>query len=108
MQSSDWQLSSTRATVYGPPNRPDRVHLEGAPAHFQINRSDAGETERVNAVAPVVDYLRSDNLLRLTGGAVLMLGDEVIHSDVIEYNVSTDRYRASGEGGVRIEVPPTK
>lgn len=103
MQSNTWQLTSARATVYGRPDRPDKVHLEGAPAHFRINRS--GEAESIDAVAPVVDYLRSANMLRMSGGAVLKLGDEVIHSDIIEYDIDTDRYRASGGKGVRIEVP---
>ena len=105
MQSNTWQLTSALATVYGRPDRPDKVHLEGAPAHFRIDRSAVGEAEGIDAVAPVVDYLRSANMLRLSGGAVLKLGDEVIYSDIIEYDIDTDRYRASGGRGVRIEVP---
>ncbi len=105
MHSSDWRLTSRHATVYGRPDRPDKVHLEGVPAHFRINRTDSDGDEQVEAIAPVVDYVRSANLLKLSGGAVLKLGDEAIHSDTIEYNISTNRYRASGAGGVTIEVP---
>ena len=107
MHSADWRLTSRQATVYGRPDRPDKVHLEGAPAHFRINRNDSNGTEQVEAIAPIVDYLRSANLLRLSGGAVLKLGDEAIHSATIEYDISTNRYQAGGAGGVTIEVPST-
>ena len=106
MQGPDWQLKSERATVYGPPHRPDRVHLEGLPAQFLIHRSDGEETGTVKATAPVVEYLRSTDMLKLSGGAMLELDGEVIRSTVIEYNISTDRYQAGGIDGVMIEVPP--
>jgi lipopolysaccharide transport protein LptA len=106
MQSRDWQLESGRATVYGPPNRPDKIYLEGSPARFLVNRSNGEEGGAVEATAPVVEYLRSTNMLVLSGGAMLKLDDEVIESTVIEYDISTDRYRAGGADGVKIEVPP--
>ena len=106
MQGPDWQLKSERATVYGPPHKPDRVHLEGLPAQFLIYRNNAGKTGTVNATAPVVEYLRSSDMLKLSGGAILQLDGEVIRSTVIEYNISTERYHASGTDGVMIEVPP--
>ncbi len=34
MQSSEWHLSSEMATVYGSPNNPDKIYLEGSPARF--------------------------------------------------------------------------
>ena len=111
MRSGDWQLESVQATVYGKPDRPDRVYLEGSPARFTIkrdpgNRQQGGSQKTVEAAAPEVEYQRSTNLLILSGGAILMLDGEVIRSEVIEYNVITDRYRAEGLDGVMIEVPP--
>ncbi len=35
-----------------------------------------------------------------------MLGDEVIRSKHIQYDISTNRYQAGGADGVLIEVPP--
>jgi len=55
-----------------------------------------------------VEYSRADNLLLLSSGATLKLGDEVIRSRHIEYNISTNRYQAGGADGVLIEVPPVE
>ena len=106
MQSTDWQLTSEEATVYGSPDKPDRVYLEGAPARFLINQNDRENQGQIKAAAPVVEYLRDDNILMLSGGATLMLDDEVIRSIYIEYDINTNRYRAGGIDGVLIEVPP--
>ncbi|MGB5485973.1 MAG: hypothetical protein WBN06_01130, partial [Lysobacterales bacterium] len=61
---------------------------------------------QIKATAPVVEYLRDANLLLLSEGATLMLGDEVVRSAHIEYDISTNRYQAGGDDGVMIEVPP--
>lgn len=106
MQSRDWQLESQRAIVYGKPDRPDRVTLEGSPARFLIKRKQGDGQSTVEATAPLVEYHRATNTLKLAGGAMLKLDGEVIRSNVIEYNISTDRYRAEGADGVMIEVPP--
>ena len=106
MRSDDWQLESVRAIVYGQPDRPDKVYLEGSPARFLINREPGDRQNAVEATAPKVEYQRSTNLLTLSGGAMLKLDGEVISSNVIEYNISTERYRAEGGGGVVIKVPP--
>ena len=106
LRSSDWQLESERATVYGKPDRPDKVYLEGSPARFLIKRHLGDGQDSVEASAPKVEYQRATHLLKLSGGAVLKLDGEVIRSSVIEYNINTDRYRAEGVNGVMIEVPP--
>ena len=106
MQSTDWQLTSEEATVYGSPDKPDRVYLEGSPARFLINGNDLKNQGQIKATARVVEYLRDDNVLTLSGGATLMLDDEVIRSNHIEYDINTNRYRAGGIEGVLIEVPP--
>ena len=106
MQSTDWQLTSSEATVYGSPDKPDRVYLEGTPARFLINRTNLVEQGRIEATATVVEYLRSADLLTLSGGATLMLDDEIIRSTHIEYDIGANRYRAGGLDGVLIEMPP--
>jgi lipopolysaccharide transport protein LptA len=106
MQSSDWRLTSTQATVYGSPDRPDRVRLEGSPARFHVRQEDSPEQELVEAAAMVVEYVRATSTLRLSGNATLVLDREVIQSAVIEYDIETRRYRAGGEDGVLITVPP--
>jgi lipopolysaccharide transport protein LptA len=106
MQSSDWQLTSTQATVYGSPNKPDRVHLEGSPARFMIHKANNPDEDSIEAAASVVEYLRDSNTLKLSGNATLKLGNEVIRSADIEYDIGSNRYQAGGTDGVLIEVPP--
>jgi lipopolysaccharide transport protein LptA len=106
MRSDDWKLTSEEATVYGSPDKPDRVILQGSPARFVVNLSDSAYPGQIEADAPVVEYSRANNLLLLSGGASLTLGDEVLRSKRIEYNIGTNRYKAGGIGGVLIEVLP--
>lgn len=106
MQSQDWQLTSTQATVYGSPNEPDRVYLEGSPARFLVHRENSTGREPIEAAALIVEYLRVPNTLTLSGDATLMLGKEVIRSTYIEYDIDTNRYQARGTDGVLIKVPP--
>lgn len=106
MRSSEWQLESARAIVHGSPNKPDRIYLEGAPAQFHVSPSDESGGEQVEAIAPVVEYRRDTRSLLLSGGAMLKLGEEIIRSTYIEYDIDASRYRAGGEDGVLMEVPP--
>ncbi len=107
MQSDEWQLESSKAIVYGRPDRPERVYLQGMPARFLIRRGQQHGQDTVEATAQVVEYWRSTGMLKLSGGATLKLDGEVITSSEIEYDTGTERYRASGMGGVAIKVPPT-
>ena len=106
MQSTDWKVASNRATFYGNLDKPDRIYLEGDPARFLVARTDNSAQGPIDASASVVEYLREANKLKLSGQATLMLGDEVIRSTYIEYDISTNRYQAGGTDGVLIEVPP--
>jgi len=106
MQSTDWHLTSDQATVYGSPDKPDRVVLKGSPARFLVNRTDHPDEGQVEGTALEVEYLREVNLLVLSSGATLMLGDEIIRSAHIAYDIGTKRYQAGGTDGVLIEVPP--
>jgi len=106
MQSREWKLESASAKIYGQPDRPDMVFLEGAPARFLITRDDGEGQQTVEAEAKAMKYQRSTNMLELSGGAILMLDGEVIKSTVIKYDIGTNRYWAGGVTGVMIEVPP--
>jgi lipopolysaccharide transport protein LptA len=106
MQSHEWRLESERAAVYGPPDKPNKVYLEGAPARFLISRNEGEGQLIVEAEAPAMEYLRSTNVLELTGGALLKLDNEVIRSSVIKYDIGNNRYWSGGIDGVMIEVLP--
>lgn len=106
MRSDDWNLASDTATVYGSPDRPDRVILEGSPARFVVRRAGNERPGQIVADARIVEYSRADNRLLLSSGATLKLGDEVIRSGHIEYDIDANRYKAGDADGVHIEVPP--
>ena len=106
MRSEDWFLTSSNATVYGSPGKPDRIILEGTPARFNILPGDGPDQEPIEAAAMEVEYLREPNILKLVGDASLVLGKETIRSATIEYDIATNRYRAGGDSGVLIRVPP--
>jgi lipopolysaccharide export system protein LptA len=42
----------------------------------------------------------------MRGAASLVRKDSTLVSDVIEYDVDTDRYSASGEGGINVQFSP--
>lgn len=106
MQSIDWNVMSSQATFYGNLDKPDRIYLKGEPARFLVASTTKTAQGPIDASALVVEYLREANKLILSGQATLMLGDEVISSTYIEYDIGTNRYAAGGNDGVSIEVPP--
>lgn len=106
MQSGEWELQSHEAVVAGPPDRPDRVLLQGSPARFLIERSSDDRMHIIEATAPSIEYVRATNLLSLSGGATLRLDGEVIRSAALEFDLSSDRYQSLGSDGVSIEVQP--
>ncbi len=106
MRSDEWLLTSSKATVYGSPGKPDRIVLEGTPARFNFLPHDGPGEGPIEASALEVEYLREPNILKLVGDASLVLGNETIRSATIEYDIATNRYRAGGDSGVLIRVPP--
>ena len=106
MLSHDWHLTSSLATVYGSPNKPDKIVLQGSPARFLFLPTVESGKDQIEATALTVEYNRDGNYLKLTGDASLVLGSETIHSSFIEYDITTNRYQAGGGNGVTIKVPP--
>ena len=100
-------MESEKALVHGQADRPDKVRLQGSPAQFLIRSTDNGNHGPVEASAPVIEYLRNSNSLKLSGGATLKLDDEIIRSTEIEFDIDTEQYSAGGHDGVSIEVPPS-
>lgn len=112
LHAPDWSMTGDTAVVYGKLDDPDRVVVEGNPATVSILReSDAagGETdpgERVEGEASVVEYLRSTDKLIMNGSAWLVREESKLGSEMIEYDVDTDRYSAGGAGGINFEYTP--
>ena len=112
LRAPDWSVSADTAVVYGKLDDPDRIVVEGKPANisFLRNAEDADVTddssERVDGTAAVLEYFRATDKLVMRGAARLTRKDSTLVSEVIEYDANTDRYSASGEGGINIEFTP--
>lgn len=105
MQVRDWRLIAERATVHGPLDDPETVDLAGSPARLDLSRAEAAGEEDVEAAARRIVYQRDRKLVVLEGDARVSQGESVLRSSRIEYEPDTDRLRASGESGVRIDLP---
>ena len=109
LQAPDWSMAGDKAVVYGNLDNPDRVIVEGGPARISFLREAEGSSgeavseEKVDGEASVVEYLRATDKLIMTGAAQLVRKDSTLASELIEYDVDTDRYSAGGEGGIKIE-----
>lgn len=106
LHAPDWSTSGDTAVVYGNLDDPDRVIVEGSPATVSFLRDSEDDTdpgERVDGEASLVEYFRSTDKLIMKGSSRLVREDSNLTSEIIEYNVETDRYSAGGEGRVNIE-----
>jgi lipopolysaccharide transport protein LptA len=112
LRAPDWYSSADTAVVYGKLDNPDKLILEGKPAKIFFLREtgeDAEEpdpAESVEGEASTIEYFRATNKLVMRGAATLKRKDNMLTSEVIEYDVDSDRYSASGEGGINILFNP--
>lgn len=112
LHAPDWSMSGDTAVVYGKLDDPDRVIVEGNPATVSFLResedgaSDGESGERVDGEASIVEYFRATDKLIMRGSSRLVREDSNLTSEIIEYDVETDRYSAGGEGGINIEYTP--
>jgi lipopolysaccharide transport protein LptA len=112
LHAPDWSMSGDTAVVYGKLDDPDRVVVEGNPATVSFLRdseddaSDDDGEERVDGEASFVEYFRSTDKLIMRGSSRLVRQDSNLTSEIIEYDVETDRYSAGGKGGINIEYTP--
>jgi len=108
LRAPDWALLGDTAVVYGKLDNPDRVVVTGKPAKISFLREEEEDAqasdpgERIDGTASTVEYLRSTDKLIMRGAASLQRKDSILVSDVIEYDVDTDRYSAGGEGGINV------
>ena len=112
LHAPDWSMAGDTAVVYGKLDNPDRVVLEGSPARISFlrkeddNPDDADAQEQVDGAANFIEYFRATDKLIMRGTASLVRKDSNLASQLIEYDVDTDRYSASGEGGINIQFNP--
>lgn len=112
LRAPDWSLSGDSAEVHGKLDDPDKVVVEGNPAtvsflrNAEENEQPANPEDRVDGSAFRVEYYRATDKLKMRGTASLKRKDSTLVSEVIEYDVDTDRYSAGGQGGINIQFNP--
>ena len=98
--------------VYGKLDDPDKVLIEGSPAKVSFLRKKEGNSDPASSNAKVdggalfVEYFRATDKLVMRGAASLARKESTLNSEIIEYNIDTDRYAASGEGRVNVQLNP--
>jgi lipopolysaccharide transport protein LptA len=112
LQAPDWSMAGDTAVVYGKMDNPDRVVVEGSPARILFlrnddeNPEDAGEQDKVKGAANSIEYLRATDKLIMRGDVSLFRQDSELTGQMIEYDVDTDRYSATGESGINFQFNP--
>jgi lipopolysaccharide transport protein LptA len=104
IQAPTWTARGERATLYGDPEDPRGVVMEGAPASVKVLRSKDGIL--VEAEGKYIEYWRETDSIRLRGGGVVKDGERTIRGDSMTYSIETKRYSAGGEGRVRVLTEP--
>jgi lipopolysaccharide transport protein LptA len=105
LTAADWFVSADSATLYGNLDDPETVVLQGAPATFRVRAVHDQAEETVSGDARQITYLRRLQVVRLEREARLHWGDTVIRGAEIEYDLETDRFRASGPEGISLLMP---
>lgn len=104
MHIRDWLVNADRATLHGKLDQPDRLVLQGSPARFELSHRQGNRMETLQGEAGEIVYERVPGLILLHGNASLGQDGSVLHSNSIEYDIATDRFRARGETGVEIKA----
>lgn len=91
------RLSGDKITVYTTDGAPDRLVAQGTPARFK-QRPD-GKPDDVTATARELEHLVTQDLLKLRGDAEVLQSGDQFRGDRMEYNIATDKLKASTDPG---------
>lgn len=112
IRGPDWSMTGDTAVVYGKLDDPDKILIEGSPARVSFlrkkeeNSDRSSSNDKVDGEAVFVEYFRATDRLIMRGAASLARKESTLNSEIIEYNIDTDRYAASGEGRVNVQLNP--
>lgn len=106
LDAPDWFIRADSATLQGTVDDPESIKVTGAPARVWM--VDENGVTNVDATAAAIEYLRSSNLLKLRGNAVLAEQSNTMRSSSIDYDLNERRLVATGEGGVEIVTMPSR
>ena len=104
LETTQWQIRSEEATLYGNLDDPDTVILDGTPAVFIIEVHDDESPYRVEGKATRIIYEKALDSIFLQGDASISNGDSLLEGGSIRYYIGNDEISATGEAGVRIRA----
>ena len=106
IQGRDWELTADKAVVHGPLDNPRRIEATGSPARIILTSDADSKYQRIDGEAEVLEYWRDPETIKLSGSAVLRRDSNVLHSGEIEYVRDGNKFKAGGQGGVRLTLDP--
>lgn len=95
-------LTGDRVTVYLTEGKPDRLVAEGQPARFK-QRPD-GKPNDVVATARQLEHMMNQDVLKLTGNAVVVQAGDRFSGDEMSYDMARDRVTAHTAKGSKSRV----
>jgi len=102
----NWSLTADLATVYGKLDDPKRVVADGTPVHFSYRNSDDREPSITKGEGRHLEYVRADNLLKLSGAARIATDHRRMQSSEMQYDLEAQKLEAGGAEGVQITIEP--
>ncbi len=109
MRQGSLTLEAERVEVRRKGESLESLHAEGQPARF--SQLPEGRSEKVMGEARRIDYITTEGLVRLRGGALLRQDGDRFSGEQIDYDLGRDHIQAEGGEGGRVEVlflPPQK
>jgi lipopolysaccharide transport protein LptA len=106
LTAPDYFIRSDTAQIHGAVEAPSRIVATGSPVTFWVRV--VGSDERTHGQGQRVEYDRDNNLLRVTGEAVLRDDKTVMRSSLLEYDTATERLVSTGTDGVEIVTQPNR
>jgi lipopolysaccharide transport protein LptA len=94
-----WTIRGESGVVEGRIDDSDFVKVQGDPADIKY-RSDRKST--VSGTATTLNYSATHNVVKLSGSAKLLKGDQSVESDVIEYFLDTGTWSAGNTSRVKM------
>ena len=104
LNAPHYYVSSNTAELHGDIDDPTTIIAVGQPVEFWVENDES--SERTYGEAERLEYDLANNLIRLTGKAVIRDDQTVMRSDIIEYDTEARRLISTGSGGIEIITQP--
>jgi lipopolysaccharide transport protein LptA len=97
-------VRSDTAELHGDVDDPALIIATGEPVEFWVE--DDESQDRTYGEARRLEYDLENEVLRLTGKAIIRDAQTIMRSDTLEYNIKVRRLVSTGAGGVEIITQP--